>query len=475
MKVSTLVRTLSAAAILAAATVQASAARWGAEYVPNLPVVTQDGKTLHFYDDLIKNKIVILSFIYVSCRDICPLATARLAQVQDRLGDRLGRDVFIISISVDPENDTPEQLKKYAETFGAKPGWLFLTGQSDDIKEIRYRMGERSRFLGEHRNDLMLGNGWTGEWQRDSAMGDLERLMMVINSLNPAWDLLPKVETRPELANELFHLEGPPGETLFLKACSGCHTIGKGDRVGPDLAGVSQRRDREWLTNFISNPAAARLRKDPIAMELVAKYPVVRMPPLGVSEGEAADLIAYIEGRAAATASNGRPVTPASSKDRVKPLLALRTQDDKPFSTDLIKGRAVAVVFGFTHCPDICPTALLEWSALLGSLGRDADRMRVLFVSVDPKRDTPEVLKAYLSAFDERIIGLTGGTEEIAAVADAFNAFYEEVKTADGSVSFDHTVKTYLITNGGQPAGAVDFSVDESERLKRVRVLLAAK
>jgi len=76
----------------------AQAARWGKEYVPNVPVVTQDGKTLNFYDDLIKDKIVVLSFIYTSCKDICPLATARLGEAQDRLDDRLGRDIFFYSI-----------------------------------------------------------------------------------------------------------------------------------------------------------------------------------------------------------------------------------------------------------------------------------------------------------------------------------------------------------------------------------------
>jgi protein SCO1 len=74
----------------------AQAARWGKEYVPNVPVVTQDGKTLNFYDDLIKDKIVVLSFIYTSCKDICPLATARLGEAQEKLGDRVGRDIFFL-------------------------------------------------------------------------------------------------------------------------------------------------------------------------------------------------------------------------------------------------------------------------------------------------------------------------------------------------------------------------------------------
>jgi len=79
---------------MAIAKISAMAARWGKSYFPNLPVVTHEGKTLHFYDDLIKGKIVLIDFIYTTCTDICPLTTARLARVQDRLGDRVGRDIF---------------------------------------------------------------------------------------------------------------------------------------------------------------------------------------------------------------------------------------------------------------------------------------------------------------------------------------------------------------------------------------------
>src|SRR5262249_25566341 len=81
--------------------------RRGANYFPNLPVVTQDGKTLKFYDDVIKDKIVLISFVYTNCPDICPLATARIAQVEDKLGDMVGRDIFFISMTVDPEPIRP--------------------------------------------------------------------------------------------------------------------------------------------------------------------------------------------------------------------------------------------------------------------------------------------------------------------------------------------------------------------------------
>src|SRR5215813_6870069 len=186
----------------------APAGRWGKDYVPNVPVVTQDGRTLNFYDDLVKGKIVVLSFIYTSCKDICPLATARLGEAQDRLGDRVGRDVFFYSISIEPERDTPERLKQYAEAFHAGPGWLFLTGLPEDIKLIRDKFGDRRPDLIDHRNDVVLGNGATGEWQRENALGDLDHFVGAIKAMEPQWRLEDVAGTGPAAAQQ------PSGKTV---------------------------------------------------------------------------------------------------------------------------------------------------------------------------------------------------------------------------------------------------------------------
>ena len=113
--------------LVAALTVVAAAAgsresnaqsrQWGENYFPNTVVKTQEGKSVRFYDELIKGKIVIISFIYTSCTDICPLTTARLSQLEDKLGDAVGRDVFFISMTVDPKRDTPERLKEFSAAF----------------------------------------------------------------------------------------------------------------------------------------------------------------------------------------------------------------------------------------------------------------------------------------------------------------------------------------------------------------------
>src|SRR5713101_6057742 len=143
---------LAAMTVAAPGTVAAQGNRRGENYFPNLPVVTQDGKTLKFYDDVIKGKIVLISFIYTNCPDICPLTTARIAQVVEKLGEAVGRDIFLISMTVDPERDTPQRLKEFSQAFGAGRGWLFLTGRPEDISAINFKRGDKSRRLDEHRN-----------------------------------------------------------------------------------------------------------------------------------------------------------------------------------------------------------------------------------------------------------------------------------------------------------------------------------
>src|SRR4051794_38815227 len=266
---------------------------WGASYIPNLTVTTQRGKPVSFYDDLVKGKIVIISFIYTSCTDICPLTTARLAQLEEKLGDMVGRDVFLVSMTVDPERDTPERLKEYAERFSAGSGWSFVTGKPEDIRAINYKFGDRSKLLSEHRNEIVLGNDATGEWQKDSVFGDLDRLAMTVRSLDPKW----RDEVRPPqaMASEAARaMSSQPGQALFKKMCAPCHTIGVGDRVGPDLRGVTSRRDQPWLEAFIRNPAQLRAKHDLAALALAAKYPAVRMPALGLAQADAADLVSYL-------------------------------------------------------------------------------------------------------------------------------------------------------------------------------------
>jgi protein SCO1 len=454
------------AAVLLAA-VPAQAARWGKEYVPNVPVVTQDGKTLNFYDDLIKDKIVVLSFIYTSCKDICPLATARLGEAQEKLADRAGRDIFFYSISIEPERDTPQRLKSYADAFRAGPGWLFLTGLPEDIKTIRYKFGDRRPALADHRNDVVLGNGRTGEWQRENALGDLEHFVRAIEDMDPSRRgpgqtsalEAPGGEAQPARSGVAYDrghvLEGrQPGSAMFVKLCAGCHSIGRGDRVGPDLDGLTSRRSRAWITDFLINPGQMRARQDPIALALAAKFPGVRMPYLQIHASDAADLISYID-------ANSKEPQPRIA---LETLYALTTQDGTHLTPADLKGRPFAVVFGYTHCPDVCPTTLLEWSNLIKSVEAGLGGFRLLFISVDQERDSPSALKALLASFDTRITALTGSSAEIAAAAQQFGAFYQKVETPGGGFSFDHSVKSYLVDHEAHVAGTIDPETPEPDQ-----------
>lgn len=272
----------------------AQQSHWGRGYLPNVPVIDQDGRTLKFYDDVIKDKIVVVSFIYTVCKDICPLLTARLSLLQEQLGDQVGRDFFFVSISIDPETDTPDRLKQYANAFRLGPGWTFLTGTKADIDLIRYKLGERSRTLAEHRKEILLGNDRTGEWARDSAFSDLVVLANNVRDMDPAW-LHGNREPDTITEANVTTATNQPGQTLFLKTCGSCHTVGKGNRVGPDLLGLLERRDRPWVTRYMMAPEVLRAQQDPTAMELAQRYRAVRMPNLGLSEDDVADLLHFVE------------------------------------------------------------------------------------------------------------------------------------------------------------------------------------
>jgi protein SCO1 len=272
--------------------------RWGAAYFPNVALTTQEGETVHFYD-LIKGKIVAIDLIYTTCEYNCPLETARLAQVQRLLGDRVGRDVFFYSITIDPEHDTPPVLKAYAEQYRVGPGWLFLTGKDADIDLLSRRLGLYSEpdpaNKDGHMPTLLIGNEATGQWIRGSALDNPQFTATMIGDWMNNWQTAKVgksyAEARP--------LQPPgKGQYMFSTMCVTCHSIGGGDKIGPDLAGVTAHRDRRWLTRYIAAPD--RMRDDPIAKALFEKFNSVRMPNLNVSEDEAVEILAYVDAQSAA-------------------------------------------------------------------------------------------------------------------------------------------------------------------------------
>jgi protein SCO1 len=125
-------------------------------------------------------------------------------------------------------------------------------------------------------------------------------------------------------------------------------------------------------------------------------------------------------------------------------------QDGKPISDQDFKGRPLLVFFGYTHCPDICPTTLFEMSEVLHALGKDADQINALFITVDPERDTAAVMKDYLSSFDPHLRGATGDQKAIDAVEKGYRVYAKKVPTKDGDYSMDHTALVYLMDKQGR-------------------------
>ena len=268
------------------------------QYFPDVQLTTQDGARVRFYD-LIKGKTVAIELIYTSCRFACPLETARLAQVQRLLGDRMGRDVFFYSISIDPEHDTPAVLKAFAETFHAGPGWTFLTGQRADIERLARKLGLYSTPNPEDKDGhvpaLLIGNEATGDWMRASALDNPNMTATMIARWIAGY---PAAASRSSLKS---YTEARPvanltsGQYVFSTKCSACHGLGEGPKVGPDLAGVTTTRTRAWLASYITDPRAMLQRGDPIAKALSAKYGALSMPTLQLTDQQVQDVIQYLD------------------------------------------------------------------------------------------------------------------------------------------------------------------------------------
>lgn len=288
---------LAALAVIRPASVMADNSRWGANYFPNVELTTQDGKVVHFYTDLIKGKTVVIDFIYTHCVDSCPLETARLAQVQKMLGDSVGKDIFFYSITIDPKRDTPAVLKDYAEKYHVGPGWTFLTGKKDDIELLSKKLGLYSdpdpNDRDGHEPAVLIGNEPTGQWMRNSATDNPRFLMNLIGDRMNNWKLTASNKADGTAEAQVVNLD--QGRYLFSTQCAACHTVGHGDKIGPDLQGVTDVRDPKWLAHFIQTPDKMVAAGDPIATLLFEKYKQVRMPDLRLGDEDTALIIEFLK------------------------------------------------------------------------------------------------------------------------------------------------------------------------------------
>ncbi|UEM25271.1 SCO family protein (plasmid) [Skermanella mucosa] len=158
---------------------------------PNVVLQGDDGRSYRFYDDLIRDRIVMVNLFFTGCGDVCPLSTQNLVQVQEKLADRVGRDIFMYSITLNPDLDSEAVLRDYKEIYGVGPGWLFLRGSRDDTELLRRQLGfvdpdpELDADLETHIGVVKIGNDAIGRWAACPAFSDPEEIIRVVGSVEP--------------------------------------------------------------------------------------------------------------------------------------------------------------------------------------------------------------------------------------------------------------------------------------------------
>jgi protein SCO1/2 len=151
--------------------------------IPDVKLLDQEGREVRFYSDLLRGRVVAINFIYTTCTTICPRQGQSFRELQARLGARLGKDVLLISITSDPEADTPERLKAWAARFDAKPGWTLVTGERSEVDRlVKALTGDIAR-TGEHSPVVLIGNGDKQVWRRANALAPADRLSEIIESV----------------------------------------------------------------------------------------------------------------------------------------------------------------------------------------------------------------------------------------------------------------------------------------------------
>ena len=183
---------LVAAALLAACRARTPSAPELAssfEPIPNVELTSHEGRKLRFYEDLVRDRVVVVQFFFVHCEGICPLSTGKMLALQEALGARFGRDVYFLSVTLEPERDTPAVLAEHAREIGAAPGWTFLTGAADDIEALRRRLGvfDLDPVIDADRNQhagvLVLGNDRKQRWSMKPAGLSTRALLQAIERL----------------------------------------------------------------------------------------------------------------------------------------------------------------------------------------------------------------------------------------------------------------------------------------------------
>lgn len=153
------------------------------KYFTDVELTDQNGKPVRFYTDVLQGKTVVVESFFSTCSGTCPLMNATFAKIQAAVGDRLGKDVFLVSITVDAENDTPAKLKAYADRMKARPGWMFLTGKKENVDQALHKLGLAVKSREEHKNLFIVGNEPTGLWKKVQGLGKPDEIVSIVQGV----------------------------------------------------------------------------------------------------------------------------------------------------------------------------------------------------------------------------------------------------------------------------------------------------
>jgi protein SCO1 len=311
--------------------------------IPDAELIDQDGKTVHLYTDLMKGRVAALSFIFTTCTTICPLIGADLGRLQTELGQALGEDIVLISVSVDPATDTPQRMKAWGAQFGAKPGWSLLTGDKQTVDQLLKLVGLYTPDIQSHSPFLVLVNDRTGDWTRVSAL-----------------------ETPPAKIAEILQKMAEAADTPEPKPPGGA-LLSPSPSLWRTSATPSADRPKHSQSPPTDNPAK-ELQATP------------RQAPSDMNS----------------TAAEDSKVVPPAERYFGNALLI--NQDGKPLRlyTDILKGNVVIINSFYSTCSSVCRVTIPVVKQLQENLGERVGKdVRLVSITVDPENDTPEILRQY--------------------------------------------------------------------------------
>jgi protein SCO1/2 len=262
---------------------QRGAVRKQTDKLPNVLLKTQHGNAVRFYDDLVRDRTVLINLMYTGCGDICPANTAQLAALHERLGARVGSDIALLSVSIDPAGDSPERLERYWRAFGARPGWLFVTGAPADVERLRRALGlydldpDIDDDPAQHSGMLVIGNDRSDKWLTLPVMTETDLLAVAV---------LRVAAQRAGIAGQ--------GREPYTRFCATCHG-GKGDGDGPLARALvpppARHSDAAYMARLSDDYVLRLLREGGAAF---GKSPLMAPWGRNLSEEQLLDIIAFM-------------------------------------------------------------------------------------------------------------------------------------------------------------------------------------